>query len=89
MGGAGTHQAMEIADVVLMKDDLSQLPRAVAISRRTRHLVVENVALSLGIKLAFLALVVPGLATLWMAVVADVGATIAVTLNGMRMLRAK
>ncbi|MBN1237190.1 MAG: cadmium-translocating P-type ATPase [Gammaproteobacteria bacterium] len=89
MGGAGAHQAMEVADVVLMQDDLSRLPQAVRISRRTQRLIRQNIALSLGLKLAFLALVVPGLATLWMAVVADVGATILVTLNGMRMLRAR
>jgi Zn2+/Cd2+-exporting ATPase len=89
MGGAGSHQAMEIADVVLMQDDLSRLPQAVRISRKTQRLIRENIALSLGLKLAFLALAVPGIATLWMAVVADVGATILVTLNGMRMLRAR
>lgn len=89
MGGAGAHQAMEIADVVLMQDDLSRLPQAVRISRRTQRLIRENIALSLGLKLAFLALAVPGIATLWMAVVADVGATVLVTLNGMRMLRAR
>lgn len=89
MGGIGSHQAMEVADVVLMHDDLGQLPQAVSIGRKTQRLVYENVALSLGLKLAFLALAVPGIATLWMAVVADVGATLLVTLNGMRMLRAK
>jgi len=89
MGGAGSHQAMEIADVVLMQDDLERLPQAVRISRKTRRLIRENIALSLGLKLAFLALAIPGLATLWMAVLADVGATVLVTLNGMRMLRAE
>ena len=89
MGGIGSHQAMEVADVVLMHDDLGQLPQAVSVGRKTQRLVFENVALSLGLKLAFLALAVPGIATLWMAVLADVGATLLVTLNGMRMLRAK
>jgi len=89
MGGAGSHQAMEIADVVLMQDDLARLPQAVRISRKTQRLIRENIALSLGLKLAFLALAIPGLATLWMAVVADVGATVLVTLNGMRMLSAR
>jgi Cd2+/Zn2+-exporting ATPase len=88
MGGAGSHQAMEIADIVLMQDDLSHLPVAVSIARKTQKLVKENIALSLGLKLAVLALAVPGLATLWMAVLADVGTTVLVTLNGMRMLRA-
>lgn len=89
MGGVGSHQAMEVADIVLMHDDLEQLPKAVSIGRKTQRLVFENVALSLGLKLAFLALAIPGIATLWMAVVADVGATLLVTLNGMRMLRAR
>jgi Cd2+/Zn2+-exporting ATPase len=88
MGGAGSHQAMEVADIVLMGDDLAQLPTAVAISRKTQRIITENIGLSLGLKLAFLALAIPGFATLWMAVLADVGATILVTLNGMRMLRA-
>ncbi len=89
MGGAGSHQAMEVADVVLMRDDLEQLPQAVSISRRTQRLIGENIALSLGLKLLFLGLAIPGLATLWMAVLADVGTTLLVTLNGMRMLRAR
>jgi len=89
MGGAGSHQAMEIADVVLMRDDLMALPRAVRLARKTRSLVRQNIALSLGLKFAFLALAIPGLATLWMAVLADVGATVLVTMNGMRMLRAR
>ena len=89
MGGAGTAQAMETADVVLMQDDLHRLPATLRVARRNRMIVKQNIALSLGLKLAFLALAVPGLATLWLAVVADVGATVLVTLNGMRMLQAK
>ncbi len=88
MGAAGTAQAMESADVVLMQDDLHQLPRALAIARQSRRLVKQNIALSLGLKLAFLAITIPGWATLWLAVAADVGATLLVTVNGMRMLRA-
>jgi Cd2+/Zn2+-exporting ATPase len=56
-------------------------------ARRSRRIIKENIALSLGLKAAFLALAIPGLATLWMAVLADVGATLLVTLNGMRLLR--
>jgi Zn2+/Cd2+-exporting ATPase len=89
MGGAGSAQAMETADVVLMQDDLKRLPAALAIARRNRVIVKQNIALSLGLKLAFLALAIPGLATLWLAVLADVGTTVLVTLNGMRMLRAR
>jgi len=87
MGAGGTAQAMETADVVLMQDDLRRVPTMLRIARRTRSVVKQNIALSLGLKLAFLALVVPGWATLWLAVVADVGATMLVTLNGMRLLR--
>ncbi|MGH8180873.1 MAG: heavy metal translocating P-type ATPase, partial [Steroidobacteraceae bacterium] len=87
--GGGTGQAMETADVVLMQDDLARLPATLRVARRNRAVVRQNIALSLGLKLAFLALTIPGLATLWLAVVADVGATVLVTLNGMRMLRAK
>jgi len=85
--GAGTAQAMETADVVLMQDDLSHVPMALRLARRSRTLVKQNIALALGLKLAFLALAIPGFTTLWMAVLADVGATLLVTMNGMRVLR--
>lgn len=87
MGGSGTAQAMETADVVLMRDDLRLVPRAIAIARRTRRIVRQNVALALALKLGFVALAVPGLTTLWLAVVADVGATLLVTFNALRLLR--
>jgi Cd2+/Zn2+-exporting ATPase len=87
MGGGGTAQAMETADVVLMQDDLSHVPMAIRMGRDARAVIKQNIVLSLGLKLAFLALAIPGIATLWMAVVADVGATLLVTLNGMRLLR--
>ena len=87
MGGSGTAQAMETADVVLMQDNLTLLTSAVRIGRKTRQVLRQNIALSLALKGVVLALVIPGLATLWMAVFADVGATLLVTLNGMRMLR--
>ncbi|MCL4720583.1 MAG: heavy metal translocating P-type ATPase, partial [Gammaproteobacteria bacterium] len=89
MGGGGTAQAMETADVVLMQDDLCAIPMALRISRLTRRVVKQNIALSLGLKLAVLALAIPGFASLWLAVLADVGATLIVTLNGMRLLRAR
>jgi Cd2+/Zn2+-exporting ATPase len=89
MGGGGTAQAMETADVVLMQDNLHAIATALRISRLTRRVVKQNIALSLGLKLVVLALAIPGLASLWLAVLADVGATLVVTLNGMRMLRAK
>jgi Cd2+/Zn2+-exporting ATPase len=87
MGGSGTAQAMETADVVLMQDDLSQVALALRIARRARYVIKQNIALSLILKLVFIALAIPGIATLWMAVLADVGATLLVTLNGMRLLR--
>ncbi len=89
MGGGGTAQAMETADVVLMQDDLSHVPLALRMARKSRRVIKQNIVLSLALKLAFLALAIPGIATLWMAVVADVGATLLVTLNGMRLLREK
>ncbi len=87
MGGGGTAQAMETADVVLMQDDLSHVALALRIARKSRQVIKQNIMLSLTLKLAFLALAIPGIATLWMAVLADVGATLLVTLNGMRLLR--
>jgi Cd2+/Zn2+-exporting ATPase len=89
MGGAGTDQALETADLVLMSDDLTRLPFAMALSRRALGIVRQNMAFSLLIKAAFLALALPGLATLWMAVFADMGASLLVTLNGMRLLRSR
>ncbi|OQY20893.1 MAG: hypothetical protein B6I34_08115 [Anaerolineaceae bacterium 4572_32.1] len=88
MGGAGSAQAMETADVVLMGDDLTQLPFVVRLSRRTNRTVRANIAFALASKAAVFALAVAGLATLWMAIVADVGATMIVILNAMRLRRA-
>ena len=87
MGAAGTDTALETADVALMADDLGKLPFAVRLSRRARAIILQNIALSLGIKAVFFALALSGTATLWMAVFADVGASLIVTLNGMRLLR--
>ncbi|MEM7538672.1 MAG: heavy metal translocating P-type ATPase [Chloroflexota bacterium] len=88
MGGASsTAQAMETADITLMGDDLRQLPFALKLSRMTMQRIRTNVFLSIGIKLAFLVLVVMGIGTMWMAVLADMGTSVLVTLNGMRLLR--
>jgi Cd2+/Zn2+-exporting ATPase len=87
MGGAGSAQAMETADVVLMADDLNQLPAAIRLSRFARQLIRQNVVLSVAMKGTFMLLAVMGLATLWMAILADVGMSLVVTLNGMRPLR--
>ena len=88
MGGAGSPQALETADVVLMADDLTQLPFVVRLSRLARRLIQQNVALSFGVKLVFLALALLGLTSLWVAILADVGMALLVTLNGMRAGRA-
>ena len=87
MGGAGSAQALETADIALMADDLSQLPYALRLSRLARRLILQNVSLSIGIKLAFVVLALFGLTSLWAAVVADVGMLLLVTLNGLRPLR--
>ncbi len=87
MGGSGTAQAMEAADVVLMQDNLARLPDAVRLARRAVAVIRQNVTFSLAIKALFLALTLPGWATLWLAVFADMGASLIVTANGMRLLR--
>lgn len=89
MGGAGTDTALETADVVLMADDLSKLPFAVRLSRAALGVIKQNIAFSLGIKLAAVLLVFPGWLTLWLAILADMGATVLVTLNGMRLMGVK
>jgi Cd2+/Zn2+-exporting ATPase len=78
---------METADVTLMSADLRQLPFAVRLSRAAMRTIRINVALSIGIKLAFLVVVLLGWGTMWMAVLADMGTALLVTLNGMRLLR--
>lgn len=87
MGAVGSDAAIENADVALMGDDLRKLPALLRHSRKTMRIVVQNVVLALSIKAVFLALAVFGLATLWMAVFADMGASIVVIFNGMRCLR--
>jgi Cd2+/Zn2+-exporting ATPase len=78
---------METADVVLMGDDLEQLPFALRLSRRTKGVVTANIVFALAVKAIVFTLALAGLATLWMAIVADVGASLAVILNGMRLRR--
>ena len=86
MGAAGTDTAMEAADVVVMNDDLRRIAETVALSRSTHRVLWQNIALALGIKLVFLALAVFGSATMWMAVFADMGASLLVVLNALRLL---
>lgn len=87
MGGAGTDTAMEAADIVLMGDDLSKLPFAVRLSRRALTVIRQNISFSLAIKALAVLAVFPGWLTLWLAILADMGATILVTLNSLRLLR--
>ncbi|MGS1170404.1 cation-transporting P-type ATPase, partial [Enterococcus faecium] len=73
----------------LMGDDLQKLPFIVKLSRQTLRIIKQNITFSLGIKLLALLLVVPGWLTLWIAILADMGATILVTLNGLRLMKVK
>ncbi|HRN67383.1 MAG TPA: heavy metal translocating P-type ATPase [Promineifilum sp.] len=82
-----TAQALETADVVLLGDDLRQLPFAVRLARMAMNTVRVNVALSIGIKVVFFVLVLIGSGSMWMAVLADLGTSLLVTANGMRLLR--
>jgi Cd2+/Zn2+-exporting ATPase len=88
MGGAGSSQAIETADVVLMADDLAQLPLAIGLGSKAAKIIQYNIWFALGIKAIFLVAAILGVATMWMAVFADMGASLIVTLNGMRLLRA-
>lgn len=87
MGAAGTDTALETADVALMDDDLRKIPQFIRLSQRTAAILKQNIALALGIKLAFLLMAVMGVATLWMAVFADMGASLLVIFNGLRLIR--
>lgn len=89
MGGAGTDAALETADIALMGDDLSKLPFAIKLSRKTMRIIKGNITFSLSIKLIALLLVVPSWLTLWIAIVADIGATLIVALNSMRLMKVK
>jgi len=89
MGAAGTDVALETADVALMQDDLPKLAEAVRLSRAAERIIKQNVAVSILIKGLFLLLAPFGLVALWLAVLADMGTSIAVTLNGLRLFRAK
>lgn len=86
MGGAGSAQAIETADIALMQDDLNRLPFTVRLSQFTTNIITQNIVLSVGVKLGFAALAILGMTSLWLAIVADVGMLILVTLNGLRPL---
>jgi Cd2+/Zn2+-exporting ATPase len=87
MGVAGTDAALDTADVALMADELSKIPYALRLSRATARNIHANIAFSIVLKAAFLILAVTGTATLWMAVAADMGASLIVIANALRLLR--
>ena len=89
MGGAGTDTAMEAADVVVMNDDLRRIPETFRLSQRTHAILWQNISLALGIKGVFMVLTLFGGATMWMAVFADMGASLLVVFNGLRLLKNK
>ena len=87
MGGAGTDTALETADIALMADDLGKLPYTIKLSSRTKQIILQNISIALGLKVIALLLIIPGWLTLWMAVMADMGATVIVVLNSLRLMR--
>jgi Cd2+/Zn2+-exporting ATPase len=89
MGAAGTDAAIEAADVALMGDDLNRLPYALRLARRTLGIIRQNIAASLIVKALFLVLTFAGVTNLWLAVFADMGMSLLVTANALRVLRAK
>ncbi|GGE75713.1 hypothetical protein GCM10008020_20460 [Massilia psychrophila] len=86
MGAAGADTALDTADVALMDDDLSKFADFLTLSRRTSRILMQNIVIALGIKAVFLVLALTGQATLWMAVFADMGASLLVVFNGLRLL---
>jgi Cd2+/Zn2+-exporting ATPase len=88
MGAAGTDAALETADIALMADELLKIPFAIRLGRQTLSNIRFNIGLSLALKATFLVLAIAGVATLWMAVLADMGASMLVIANGLRLLRA-
>lgn len=89
MGGAATDTALETADIAFMKDNLDDLPRVIQLSKRTLKIIKQNITFALGLKLLAILLVIPGWLTLWLAIFADMSATILVTLNSLRLLKRK
>lgn len=87
MGVVGTDTAVEAADVVIMNDDLRSIPETILLSRKTQSILWQNIGLALGIKAVFLLMALFGGATMWMAVFADMGASLLVVFNGLRLLR--
>ena len=87
MGAAGTDTAIETADVALMQDDLRKLPEFIDLSRRVGGILKANIAFAIGTKAIFMVLAFTGHASLWLAILADMGASLVVVFNGLRLLR--
>jgi Cd2+/Zn2+-exporting ATPase len=87
MGASGSDTAIETADVALMDDDLRKIPAFIRLSRRSKQILRQNISLALGIKAVFLILTLLGHGSMWMAVFADMGASLLVVANGLRLLR--
>ncbi len=87
MGGAGTDAALETADIVLMSDDLKKLPYMMQLSKKTLSIIKQNIVFALGLKFIALLLVIPGWLTLWIAIFADLGATLLVIANSLRLMK--
>lgn len=87
MGAVGSDAAIETADIALMSDDVTRVPWLITHARRTRTIIRQNIVFALGVKVVFLALALAGLATLWMAIAADMGASLVVIFNSLRLLR--
>lgn len=89
MGGAGTDTAIETADIALMADDLEKLPYTISLSRKTLTIIKQNISFALALKVLALLLIIPGWLTLWIAIIADMGATLIVVLNSLRLIHVK
>jgi len=89
MGAIGSDAAIETADIALMTDDLTKIPWLIHLSKRTLRIIKENIVFAVGLKAVFLVLAIMGIATLWMAIAADMGASLLVIFNGLRLLRVR
>lgn len=89
MGAASTDTAVETADIAILSDDLTKIPYTFRLSRLTMRIIKINILIAIGLKVAALLLVIPGWLTLWIAIFSDMGATLLVGLNAMRLLYIK